>query len=75
MQGPGSVVLLPAGWSHATLNSADAWGVGRQQAWSQEARLRDVQGVINPRNPYADFGVHQQQHICMLCGGIGALFF
>jgi hypothetical protein len=38
-QPSGSVVLLPEGWVHTTLNSEEAWGVGRQHQWRPEHRL------------------------------------
>jgi hypothetical protein len=50
-QESGTVVLLPAGWAHATLNSLESWAVGRQRLWDPTARLDSIEPFINPVRP------------------------
>ena len=67
LQPPGSVVLLPQGWAHATRNvpfrgteasnsgfqaiDTVTWAVGRQRHWESEARLNSVEPMMDPVNP------------------------
>ena len=50
-QPPGSVVLLPEGWTHATLNVEESWAVGRQREWQPEERLTAAERAIDPSRP------------------------
>lgn len=66
LQPPGSVVLLPQGWAHATRNvplrrsegsikgqttDTVTWAVGRQRQWAPEAQLKSVEPMMNAAEP------------------------
>lgn len=53
-QEAGTVVLLPAGWRHATVNTRESWGVGRQRRqWDPATQLLEAESAMDRANPQA----------------------
>ena len=53
LQPAGTVLLLPEGWSHATVNAETSLAVGRQRKWHPKTRLNQAEPTIDPANPAA----------------------